>query len=257
MLLQNRIAIVTGGASGIGQATVEKFANEGAKVAIFDLQTEAGEALANALKAGGHEAVFVNANVAEPASVNAAVQAVIDQWGQIDILVNNAGIVRDGQLVKYKEGTVQSMMSDEAFEQVMNVNLKGVFNGTRAVVPHMIERGYGRILNAASVVAHYGNFGQTNYVATKTGVIGMTKVWARELGRYGITVNAVAPGFIQTEMLESVPQKVLDKMVAATPVGRIGHPTDIANAYAFLASENASFISGTVLSVDGGMVIGT
>ncbi len=257
MNFSDRVVIVTGGASGIGRATVDVFVQQGAKVVIWDVQQESGEAVAAELRSAGHEAIFAQVDVVNSSDVDAAVANIITEFKQVDVLVNNAGIVRDGQLVKYKDGAVQSVMSDAMFEQVINVNLKGVFNCTRAVVPAMIEKGYGRILNATSVVALYGNFGQTNYVATKTGVIGMTRVWARELGKYGITVNAIAPGFIRTEMLDSVPDKIIERMIAATPVGRLGTPQDIANAYAFLASDAAAFINGTVLSVDGGMVLGT
>jgi 3-oxoacyl-[acyl-carrier protein] reductase len=203
------------------------------------------------------KAMFQAVNVADSEAVEAAVAQLVETWGRVDVLVNNAGITRDGQLVKYKDGEVQKLMSDEAFDAVINVNLKGVFVCARAVIPQMIEQGGGVILNTSSVVALYGNFGQTNYVAAKTGVIGMTQVWARELGRYGIRVNAVAPGFIQTDMIATVPEKVIDRMVGQTPLGRLGQPGDIANAYAFLASDEAAFISGHVLSVDGGMVIGT
>jgi 3-oxoacyl-[acyl-carrier protein] reductase len=175
----------------------------------------------------------------------------------VDVLVNNAGILRDGQLVKWKDGAVAGVMSDESWDSVVGVNLKGVFLCTRAVVPHMIAGGGGVILSASSVVGLYGNFGQTNYVATKAGVIGMTRTWARELGRYRIRANAVAPGFVATEILRSMPQKVLDSMVSHTPLGRIGAPEDVANAYVWLASDQASFVTGTCLSVDGGIVTGT
>jgi len=173
------------------------------------------------------------------------------------VLVNNAGILRDGMLVKQKDGAVQTVMSDEQFDAVVSVNLRGVFVCTRAVAPGMMARGGGVILNASSVVGLYGNFGQTNYIATKAGVIGMTKVWARELGRHGIRVNAVAPGFIETEILAAMPQKVLDSMTAHTPLGRMGRPEEIAEAYVWLASSSASFVNGAVLSVDGGVVTGT
>jgi 3-oxoacyl-[acyl-carrier protein] reductase len=189
--------------------------------------------------------------------VDAAVREVKERWGAIHVLVNNAGILRDGQLVKVKEGTLTGMMSDEQFDSVISVNLKGVFLSARAVVPHMIEGGGGVILNASSVVGLYGNFGQTNYVAAKAGLIGMTRVWARELGKYHIRVNAVAPGFIATDMVKSMPDKILQTMKEHTPLGRIGQPEDIANAYLWLASDAASFVSGTVLSVDGGVVTGT
>jgi len=185
------------------------------------------------------------------------VEDVAVRLGAVYVLVNNAGILRDGQLVKYKDGALAGVMSDEQFDAVIGVNLKGVFTCTRAVVPRMIQSGGGVILNASSVVGLYGNFGQTNYVATKAGVIGMTKVWARELGKYQIRVNAVAPGFIATEMVKQMPEKILQGMLGHTPLGRMGQPEDIANAYAWLASDQACFITGTVLSVDGGVVTGT
>ncbi|MEK7439279.1 MAG: SDR family oxidoreductase, partial [Chloroflexota bacterium] len=184
-------------------------------------------------------------------------KATLEKFGRIDILINNAGIVRDAQLIKVKDGVVTGKMSEAEFDSVIAVNLKGVFNCTQAVAPQMIKQNYGRIINASSVVGLYGNFGQTNYVATKSGVIGMTKVWARELGRKGVTVNAVAPGFIATDMVKSIPEKVIASMIEHTPAGRMGEPKDIADAYLFLASDDASFINGHTLSVDGGMVVGT
>jgi 3-oxoacyl-[acyl-carrier protein] reductase len=189
--------------------------------------------------------------------VNSAVAEVMKQHGRIDVLVNNAGIVRDSQLVKWKDGEVVSMMDDATFDAVVNVNLKGVFLCTRAVAPHMIRGGGGVVLNASSIVGLYGNFGQTNYAATKAGVISFTKTWARELGKYNIRVNAVAPGFIATEMVKAMPPKVLDAMAAKTPLGKMGEPSDIANAYVWLASDAAKFVHGAVLSVDGGLVMGT
>ena len=179
------------------------------------------------------------------------------KFGRIDVLVNNAGILRDGLLVKYREGQLLGQMPETDFDSVIAVNLKGIFNCTQAVVPYMIQLGGGVILNASSVVGLDGNFGQTNYVAAKAGVIGMTKVWARELGRYHIRVNAVAPGFTLTEMVASMPEKVLENMKARTPLGRLGDPGDIANAYLFLASDEAAFITGITLRVDGGIVVGT
>jgi 3-oxoacyl-[acyl-carrier protein] reductase len=196
-------------------------------------------------------------DVTRSAEVAAAVVAVVKAHGRIDILVNNAGILRDAQLVKVKDGAVVGQMSEAEFDAVLNVNLKGVFNCAQAVAPHMISRGSGRILNASSVVGIYGNFGQTNYVATKAAVIGMTKVWARELGPRGITVNAVAPGFIGTEMVRAMPEKILAGMVERTPVRRMGEPRDVALAYLYLASDEAAFVNGVVLSVDGGLVLGT
>ena len=245
--LHGKVAIVTGAAAGIGNATARRFAQEGCRVASWDIRD--GEAVP-----GG---IFRKVDVTNAASVEAAVEEVMARWGTVDVLVNNAGILRDGQLVKFKDGALAGTMSDEQFDSVIGVNLKGVFVCTRAVVPRMIQTGGGVILNASSVVGLYGNFGQTNYVASKAGVIGMTRVWARELGKFHIRVNAVAPGFIATDMTKGMPEKVLQTMIGHTPVGRLGQPDDIANAYVWLASDAASFVSGTVLSVDGGVVTGT
>ena len=245
--LKDKVVIVTGGAAGIGLATARRFAQEGCRVASWDVKD--GDA-----QEGG---IFQEVDVTSAASVEDAVEEVAGRLGAVYVLVNNAGILRDGQLVKYKDGTLAGVMSDEQFDAVIGVNLKGVFTCTRTVVPRMIQGGGGVILNAASVVGLYGNFGQTNYVATKAGVIGMTKVWARELGKYHIRVNAVAPGFIATEMVKQMPEKIQQTMVGRTPLGRMGQPEDVANAYAWLASDGASFITGTVLSVDGGVVTGT
>jgi 3-oxoacyl-[acyl-carrier protein] reductase len=245
--LKDKVVIVTGGAAGIGLATARRFALEGCRVASWDVKD--GEAQARG--------IFQKVDVTNSASVEGAVEEVADRLGAVYVLVNNAGILRDGQLVKYKDGALAAVMSDEQFDAVISVNLKGVFTCTRTVVPRMIASGGGVILNASSVVGLYGNFGQTNYVATKAGVIGMTKVWARELGKYQIRVNAVAPGFIATEMVKQMPEKILQGMLGHTPLGRMGQPEDIANAYAWLASDQASFITGTVLSVDGGVVTGT
>ncbi|WP_025745888.1 3-oxoacyl-ACP reductase FabG [Kallotenue papyrolyticum] len=255
--MNGRVAIITGGANGIGRATAQAFARAGAAVAIWDRHQEAGTVLAETITAAGGQALFQRVDVADAAAVDAAVAALLERWGRIDVLINNAGIIRDAQLVKVKDGQIVARLSDADFDTVIAVNLKGVFTCARAVAPQMIARRWGRIINAASVVGLYGNFGQTNYVAAKAGVIGMTRVWARELGRYGITVNAVAPGFIATDMTQSMPPKVLEAMIARTPVGRAGQPEDVAAAYLFLASEQAGFINGAVLSVDGGLVIGT
>ncbi len=256
--LRNKVVIITGAASGIGRATALRFAQEGARVAAWDVNDNASEGLLKELADGGAaEALFRKVNVTDPQSVQAAVDEVVARWKRIDVMVNNAGILRDGLLVKVKDGAVVSSMSDEQFEAVINVNLKGVFVCTRAVVPHMIAGGGGVVLNASSVVGLYGNFGQTNYIASKAAVIGMTKTWARELGRHQIRVNAVAPGYIGTEMVKQMPEKILDVMVSHTPLGRLGKPEDIADAYCWLASNGAAFITGTVLSVDGGVVVGT
>lgn len=242
--LENKVAIVTGGAQGIGKATVTKFIDEGASVVIWDVDDNKGNQLADELSSKG-KAVYMKVNVAKFDEVENAVKSIIAQFGKIDILVNNAGILRDATLAK---------MTPDQWQQVIDVNLTGVFNCTKCIAPFMIEKQYGRIINATSVVGIYGNFGQTNYVATKSGVIGMTKVWARELGRKGINVNAIAPGFIATEMVASMPEKIITMMKEKTPVGRLGTPEDIANGYLFLASDEASFINGTVLSIDGGVI---
>jgi 3-oxoacyl-[acyl-carrier protein] reductase len=254
MRLEGKVCLITGGAAGIGRSTAEKFLSEGAIVIICDLNEETGKEVAAAL---GEGVSFHQVNVADRQQVQEWIDSVVELHGRIDILINNAGIVRDAQLVKFKEGELSDQMSEAAFDSVISVNLKGVFNCTQAVAPIMIRQQSGVILNASSVVGLDGNFGQTNYVATKAGVVGMTKVWARELGRYGIRVNAVAPGFIATDMVNAMPEKVLDAMRSHTPLGRLGQAADIANAYAFLASDEAAFISGAVLRVDGGLVIGT
>jgi 3-oxoacyl-[acyl-carrier protein] reductase len=255
--LRNRVVIVTGGGAGIGRATALRFAEEGSRVAIWDIDESAAESVRLQVAALGSEGLARCVDVTRADSIDAGVREVLERWGRIDVLVNNAGIVRDAQLVRWKDGAVTGTMSDEAFDAVVAVNLRGVFLCTRAVVPHMIAGGGGVVLNASSVVGLYGNFGQTNYVATKAGVIGMTRTWARELGRYKIRVNAVAPGFISTEILKSMPEKVIQSMVQHTPLGRMGKPEEIADAYAWLASDQASFVTGAVLSVDGGLVTGT
>lgn len=256
--LKNKVVVVTGAATGIGRATGCMFAQESARVAAWDINDTSAEELTQHFRdVGADDVLFQKVNVANSDSVDSAVKDLVARWGRVDVLVNNAGITRDGQLIKYKDGAVLSAMSDEQFDVVVDVNLKGVFHCTRAVVPHMIAAGGGVVLNASSIVGLYGNFGQSNYVATKSGVIGMTKTWARELGRYKIRVNAVAPGFIATDMIKTIPEKVLDSMRQKTPLGRLGEPEDVAAAYVWLASDQASFISGTVLSVDGGLVMGT
>jgi 3-oxoacyl-[acyl-carrier protein] reductase len=254
MRLKDRVTLITGGAAGIGKATAERFLEEGAMVAICDVNLEAGEATVQEL---GPRVTFRQVDVTDRVQVRAWVDAVLSMHGRVDVLINNAGIIRDGLLVKMKEGELIKEMPEDDFDLVVEINLKGVFICTQTVAPHMIRQKGGVILNATSVVGIDGNLGQTNYVATKAGLVGMTKVWARELGRYNIRVNAVAPGFTATEIISTVPEKVIEGMMARTPLGRLGEPRDIANAYAFLASEEASFISGTVLRVDGGLVVGT
>ena len=254
MRLKDRVVMITGGAAGIGKATAKRFAEEGAIIALCDVNEEAGKALAAELGGG---ASFTRVDVTNREDVQAWADAVVAEHGRIDILINNAGITRDNQLVKVKNGELVKQMPEADFDLVISVNLKGVFNCSQAIAPTMIKQGGGVILNASSVVGRDGNFGQTNYVATKAGVIGMTKVWARELGRYNVRVNAVLPGFTATEMVMKMPEKVLDNMKSHTPLGRLAAPVDIANAYLFLASDEAGFITGISLSVDGGILIGT
>ena len=256
--LQGKCVVVTGGSAGIGRATAARFAREGCRVAVWDVAPTGSEAHCAELEAQGAAAAsFHRVDVSDAGAVEKAMAAVVESFGGVDVLVNNAGIVRDAQLVKWQGGEVVSTMSDEIFDQVIAVNLRGVFVCTRAAAPHMIRAGGGVILNASSVMGLYGNFGQTNYTAAKAGVINMTRTWARELGRFGIRVNAVAPGFIETEIVKDMPAKVLAGMVQRTPVGRMGQPDDIAEAYVWLASDAATFVHGAVLSVDGGLVHGT
>jgi 3-oxoacyl-[acyl-carrier protein] reductase len=252
--LQDKVTLITGGAAGIGKATAVRFAEEGAKVVICDVNEEAGQALVKEL---GPSARFDKINVTDRKEVQAWVDSIIAQYGHIDVLINNAGITRDAQFIKIKDGELVKQMEEDAFDSVISVNLKGVFNCTQAVAPYMVKNGGGVIVNASSVVGLYGNFGQTNYVATKSAVIGMTKVWSRELGKYNIRVNAVAPGFILTEMVLKMPEAVLADMKSHTPIGRLGEPRDIANTYLWLASDEAAFVHGTTISVDGGIVLGT
>ncbi len=255
--LRGKVVIVTGAAAGLGRATARLFAREGCRVAAWDVNDSDGDELLAELAAAGGEPVFRKTNVCDAGDVEAAVAEIASRWGRVDVLINNAGILRDAQLVKWKDGQAVSVMREEDFDAVINVNLKGVYICARAVVPHMIRNGSGVILNASSVAGLHGNFGQTNYSATKAGVISFAHTWARELGRYKIRVNAVAPGFMATEMVRQMPPKVLEAMLAHTPLGRIGEPEDVAEAYVWLASDAASFITGAVLSVDGGLVLGT
>lgn len=246
MRLKDKVAIITGSTKGIGKETAMVFAREGAKVVVAGTREDAIKEVVAEIKAMGAEAMGFKVDVSKRAQVDEMVAGVKQAWGRIDILVNNAGITADAMLKK---------MTEEQFDKVININLKGVYNCAQAVLDIMTEQGSGVILNASSVVGLYGNVGQTNYAAAKWGVIGMTKTWAKELGRKGIRVNAVAPGFIMTPMTEAVPEKVLDLMKEKAPLQRLGKPEDIANAFLFLASDEASFVTGAVLSVDGGLVI--
>jgi 3-oxoacyl-[acyl-carrier protein] reductase len=231
MRLSGKICIVTGAGQGIGAATAAKFAAEGATVIGCDRRPPAG----------GYAV-----DVTDRIQVNAMVAEVLAQHGRIDVLVNNAGITKDARLQK---------MSLDQFDAVIDVNLRGVFHCAQGVCDSMIAQGSGVILNASSVVGIYGNYGQTNYAASKFGVIGFTKTWARELGPKGIRVNAVAPGFVDTPILNSIPPKVLEQMCAQVPLKRLGRPEEIANVYAFLASDEASYVNGAVLEVSGGMTV--
>jgi 3-oxoacyl-[acyl-carrier protein] reductase len=242
--LKNRVAIITGGARGIGKATAELFCKNGAKVQIWDVLPN-GIELVNELKNAGFDASFKNVNVANFDEVEMAANELKNEFGSIDILINNAGITRDSSLLK---------MTIDQWQQVINVNLNGVFNCTKVVAGIMKDQGKGRIISASSIVGIYGNFGQTNYVASKSAVIGMTKTWAKELGRYGITVNCIAPGFIETEMTAGIPDEYRQPMIEKIPVKRAGQPQDIANGYLYLASDEASFVNGICLSIDGGAV---
>jgi len=246
MRLKDKVAVITGAARGIGKATALKFAKEGAKIVVTDMTLDAINETVEEAMALGAEVLAYAANVVNKDEMGKVVEDVVSKWSKIDILVNNAGITADNQLIK---------MPEEDFDKVIAVNLKGVYICSQAAAKVMAEQGSGVILNASSVVGVYGNFGQTNYAATKWGVIGMTKTWAKELGKKGIRVNAVAPGFILTPMVQKMPDKVLDMMRDKSPLKDLGLPEDIANAYAFLASDEARFITGTVLSVDGGVVL--
>ena len=246
MRLKDKVAIITGSARGIGQATALKFAAEGARVVVCDLDRKAVDEVVAQIAAAGGQAIGFTLDVTDKASIAATVEGVMDKYGRIDVLVNNAGIVDDAMLRK---------MSDEQFERVIDINLKGTYNCARAVVDIMIAQNAGVILNASSVVGLYGNFGQTNYAASKFGVIGMAKTWARELGRKGIRANAVCPGFVETTILKSIPQKVMQAMIDRVPLGRLAKPEEIANTYAFLASDEASYINGAVIEVSGGATV--
>ena len=242
MRLKDKVALITGGANGIGLATTERFAKEGAKIILWDV-SDKGKEVATRLQAEGHQVLFQKVSVTNATEVDNAVAEAKIHFGRIDILINNAGITKDRTLLK---------MSQQEWDDVIGVNLTGVFNCTKAVAPIMKEQNYGRIVSASSNVAIRGNYGQTNYVATKSAIIGMTKVWAMELGRYGITANCIAPGFITTAMTDLMPEEVRKQTIPHIPLGHWGVPEDIANGYLYLASDEASFVSGICLTIDGG-----
>lgn len=246
MRLKDKVAIITGGANGIGRETAITFAKEGAKIVVADFDEVSGEELVDLLHKQGAEAHFQQVDVSKHESVLQMVEGAIKAFGKIDILINNAGITRDAMLKK---------LTVEQWQQVIDVNLSGVFYCTQAVIPYMLEQESGKIINTSSIVGINGNVGQTNYAATKAGLIGMTKTWAKELGRKGINVNAVAPGFIETSMVATVPEKVMNQLIEKVPLQRLGKPSDIANAYLYLASTESDYVNGTVLQVDGGVVI--
>ncbi len=245
MRLKDKIAIVTGGARGIGKATAEVFTKEGATVIIWDMLDE-GEKTASDLRAAGFNAEFQRLSVTDFPTLEAAAQGIVDKYGKIDILINNAGITRDKSFLK---------MSHTEWQQVIDVNLTGVFNCTKAVAPHMVMANYGRIICTSSIVGVHGAFGQTNYAAAKAGLIAMCRTWAKELGSKGITSNAVAPGFIQTDMTDAIPAEIREQQIRGIPARRIGLPEDIAYTYLFLASDEASYINGQVIGVNGGVAL--
>ncbi|TYR79568.1 3-oxoacyl-ACP reductase FabG [Priestia megaterium] len=246
MRLKDKVAIITGAANGLGFEAARIFAREGAKVALVDYDEKLGKQRAAELREEGGDATFFQVNVADRDNVDGMVSEVIRCYEKVDILINNAGITRDAMLTK---------LSMEDFQAVINVNLTGVFNCTQAVVPHMIAQGKGKIISTSSVSGVYGNVGQTNYAAAKAAVVGMTKTWAKELGRKGINVNAVAPGFIETNMVATVPEKVIDHVKSTIPLQRLGKPSDIGYAYLYLASDESDYVNGTVMHVDGGIMM--
>ena len=246
--LHDRVALVTGAGRGIGAATARLFAAAGARVAVLDRNGEAAASVAAEIEVrfGAERAFSLGSDVTDAEAVQSAVAAVVARFQRLDILVNNAGVVRDATLAK---------VTELDWAATLDTNLRGPMLCARAAVPHMRARGFGRILSATSVVARIGNYGQTAYAAAKAGVIGMTRVWARELGPHGITANAVAPGFIDTEMVKGVPEQVMEVMLARTVARRLGTPEEVAATYLFLASPAAAFVNGAVIGVDGGLLL--
>ncbi len=246
MRVKDKVTIITGAGSGIGRGTALLFAGEGAKVVVADMNRKGGEETVNEIKQKGGEAFFAMLDVSNREQIKNVVDDTLDKYGKIDVLINNAGIIQDALVVK---------MTEEQWDRVISIDLKGPFNCIQAVVGSMIEKGGGEIINVSSIVGLYGNVGQTNYAAAKAGLIGMTKTLAKELGKKGIRVNAIAPGFIITPMTSTIPEKILEMMKEKTPLKRLGKPEDVANTLLFLASDEASFINGAIISVDGGLLI--
>jgi 3-oxoacyl-[acyl-carrier protein] reductase len=246
-LLKDKIAVITGGANGLGKATAILFSEQGAKVVVVDINQKTGDKVVADIKGMGGIASFEKTDISKSVEVNKLMENVVNKYGGIDILINNAGVLADAQLVK---------MTEEEWDRVIDINLKGIFLCGQAAAKIMIEKENGGvIINTSSVVGIYGNFGQSNYVASKAGVIGLTKTWARELGKYNIRVNAVAPGFIQTDIIKDMPEKIINYMKEKVYLKRMGEPEDIANAFLYLASDMSKYVNGTVLSVDGGVVV--
>jgi 3-oxoacyl-[acyl-carrier protein] reductase len=246
MRLENKIAIITGAASGIGKDTALLFAKEGAKVVIADVDEKGGRDTVAEIENAGGNGLFYKTDVSDREQLGQMVQVALDEYGRIDVLINNAGICQDSFISK---------MTEEQWDRVIDIDLKGVFNCIQAVVGVMLEQGNGVIVNTSSIVGLNGNIGQVNYASAKAGLIGMTKSLAKELGKKGIRVNAVAPGFVSTPMIATVPEKIIEKMIEKTPLRRLGQSKDVAYAYLYLASDEASFINGATLRVDGGLVI--
>ncbi len=246
MRVKDKVTIITGAGSGIGRGTAQLFASEGAKVVVADMNQKGGEETVNEIRRNGGEAIFALLDISNREQIKNVVKETLDKYGKIDVLINNAGIIQDALVVK---------MTEEQWDRVISIDLKGPFNCIQAVVGSMIEKGGGEIINVSSIVGLYGNVGQANYAAAKAGLIGLTKTLAKELGKKGIRVNAIAPGFIITPMTSGIPEKILEMMKEKTPLKRLGKPEDVANTLLFLASDEASFINGAVISVDGGLLI--
>lgn len=242
--LEGKVAIITGGARGIGQEVARIFYQEGAKIALWDVLEADGKRTSQLLDSSGDAVIFQKVDVTDKEQIEKAVKEIISRHGRIDILINNAGIIRDRSFLK---------MTDAEWHSVIDVNLHGIFYVTKCVLPYMKAAGYGRVVSASSVNGQMGAFGQTNYAASKAAIMGFTKSLAKEVGKYGITVNAIAPGFIKTDMTDQMPSEIIEASIAQIPVARVGIPTDIAYAYLYLASEEAGFVNGTTLSVNGGL----